>query len=529
MKANKWQHLLIMGLALSGLLLPFTPAPVYAENTGTLKPLNSVPVPLPPNLNVYVKDIPAAIQLGKALFWDMQVGGDGFQACATCHFQAGEDVRATNSINPRGNGEFTTIPAGATLVPTLFPLDNGDVVGSQGIIDGNFLGLRGTPFDLFELVPDPLFNVGGVNVRQVTGRNAPSAINAIFNFRNFWDGRASNFFNGVSPFGKTDFNAFVYKVVNGKPAWVKIAIPNASAASQAVGPPGSAVEMTYAGRSWQQLGRKMLRLRPLAQQTVHPNDSVLGPLASPPKGLKTTYTALIQKAFQPAWWNYSRTVADGFNMMESNFSLYFGLSVMLYESTLVSDQAPLSQYLAGNTNALTARQKLGMDVYVGKGRCDKCHTGAELTQAAVSQVHKETDGFLNTGVRPVAEDGGDILQPGLGMFKTSGLWNIELNGPYFHNGDKATLRQVVDFYDRGGDFPVEGLIDEDVRPLGLTEDEKVALVDFMLSMTDERVRTEKAPFDHPSLNVPNGPNLPAVGRLGGNAVSRFLNLDPYQP
>ena len=26
-----------------------------------------------------------AVALGKALFWDMQVGSDGVQACASCH------------------------------------------------------------------------------------------------------------------------------------------------------------------------------------------------------------------------------------------------------------------------------------------------------------------------------------------------------------------------------------------------------------------------------------------------------------
>ena len=39
-----------------------------------------------------------------------------------------------------------------------------------------------------------------------------------------------------------------------------------------------------------------------------------------------------------------------------------------------------------------------------------------------------------------------------GTFKVPGLRNVEFNGPYFHNGGKATLAQVVEFYDNGGDF-----------------------------------------------------------------------------
>ena len=61
--------------------------------------LKTVAVPLP-SLTNYVKDTAAAIRLGKALFWDMQVGSDGQTACATCHFSSGVDPRLVNTINP---------------------------------------------------------------------------------------------------------------------------------------------------------------------------------------------------------------------------------------------------------------------------------------------------------------------------------------------------------------------------------------------------------------------------------------------
>jgi hypothetical protein len=76
-----------------------------------------------------------------------------------------------------------------------------------------------------------------------------------------------------------------------------------------------------------------------------------------------------------------------------------------------------------------------------------------------------------------------------------------------------TLRDVVDFYDRGGDFH-NGITDSSIRPLGLSESEKADLVQFMLELTDDRVRCERAPFDHPSLALPDGDSKPAVGRLG---------------
>jgi len=97
-----------------------------------------------------------------------------------------------------------------------------------------------------------------------------------------------------------------------------------------------------------------------------------------------------------------------------------------------------------------------------------------------------------------------------GAFKAPQLREVELTGPYFHNGGKLTIRQVVDFYVRGGDFPVTNAHHRDFNILNLnaelqsdlSENEKVALVDFMLELTDDRVALEKGPFDHPQLILP---------------------------
>ncbi|HYY72506.1 MAG TPA: cytochrome c peroxidase [Candidatus Bathyarchaeia archaeon] len=97
-----------------------------------------------------------------------------------------------------------------------------------------------------------------------------------------------------------------------------------------------------------------------------------------------------------------------------------------------------------------------------------------------------------------------------GSFKAPQIREVELTGPYFHNGGKLTLRQVVDFYVRGGDFPVTNSNHRDFNILNLnaelqsdlSEDEKVALVDFLLELTDDRVAREAAPFDHPQMILP---------------------------
>jgi hypothetical protein len=195
---------------------------------GPLASLKTIPVPGPDNLDEFVKNWKAAIELGKALFWDMQVGSDGIQACASCHFAAGVDNRSKNQLNPgllRTGADWQASPDTAfdlggpntQLMPTDFPVrlltdpndrnsavlsDSNDVVGSQGIFGALFSDIvPGQVADEGTHEPDPIFQVGHLNVRRVEPRNTPTVINAVFNFRNFWDGRAQNDFNGATRSG----------------------------------------------------------------------------------------------------------------------------------------------------------------------------------------------------------------------------------------------------------------------------------------------------------------------------------------
>jgi len=95
-----------------------------------------------------------------------------------------------------------------------------------------------------------------------------------------------------------------------------------------------------------------------------------------------------------------------------------------------------------------------------------------------------------------------------GAFRTPSLRNVELTAPYMHNGRLITLRQVIDFYDKGGDVEFDREKNPDKHPsmvpLGLETEDENALLFFLLCLTDERVRLEKAPFDHPALPLVNG-------------------------
>ena len=328
--------------------------------------------------------------------------------------------------------------------------DTNDIAGSQGVSYRQFLYVvPGLAIDMSLFADDPDgFDVNSINVRRVTPRNGPSVINAVFNFRNFWDGRAQNDFNGVNSFGARDPYARVFQATspNAQPVPVQISLPNSSLASQAMGPPISSIEMSADGRTWIDIGEKFSKpmrdsgkklkpLRPLGKQLVHPGDSVLGPYSrSPSNGLTyTTYAELIHEAFNDKWWKSNWKVAinsDGsrtpckpcglfattYEIEEMNFSLFFGIAVQLYEATLVSDDTPFDRYRRGDTNALTASQQQGLLLFLSqaRGRCINCHAGPELTNASVSTVTATRFrrrngnlidmGFNNIGVRPGLED-----------------------------------------------------------------------------------------------------------------------------
>src|SRR5215207_9084537 len=83
------------------LSIPRVPNPPLFNDLRNLPgDLRAVAAPLPSNLGDFIADTDAAIALGKALFWDMQVGSDGIQACASCHFRAGADPRSKNQVSP---------------------------------------------------------------------------------------------------------------------------------------------------------------------------------------------------------------------------------------------------------------------------------------------------------------------------------------------------------------------------------------------------------------------------------------------
>jgi cytochrome c peroxidase len=452
------------------------------------------------------------------------VGSDGRIACASCHFRAGADGRTRNTIHPGPDAAYQTVPGpGQPFAPATFAGD--DRVGSGGVLSRSFERIPASPGDAADVCApvepsDPAqaasFRAGE---RLVTARQAPSVVGAAFSLTGFWDGRAGPRFDGRGPRGEAA----------GPP------VLNASLASQAVEAALSPVEMSCAGRGFDGpngLGARLLPRVPLAGQRVAPDDGVLGPLSGwPGPGLRCfedrpcTYADLVAAAFGTGGLEGAAAV----EAYASGFASLFGQAVQAYEATLVPDRTPY------DLGTMTPAQVAGLRAF-REASCIRCHVEPEFTDATVrlvtlrggpgvpDEVTGSDQGFHNVGATRTAEDPGRAGSPGgtwhaspanAGAFKTPALRNVKLTAPYMHHGGLATLADVLDFYVGAPTQILNAEIDPRAVRGGVRGDERAAVLDFLENaLTDCRVEHGKAPFDHPELEIPDGPALPARGAEG---------------
>jgi cytochrome c peroxidase len=145
-----------------------------------------------------------------------------------------------------------------------------------------------------------------------------------------------------------------------------------------------------------------------------------------------------------------------------------------YLRTILSGDAPVDRYMNGEREALSEEARQGLAVFRGKGNCTACHVGPTFTD----------ERFHDTGV---AWRDGRFSDPGRfavsgkaedqGAFKVPTLREVARTAPYMHDGSLATLEEVIEFYDRGGN--PSPYLDPEIRPIHLSDDEKTALGTFL--------------------------------------------------
>lgn len=194
-------------------------------------------------------------------------------------------------------------------------------------------------------------------------------------------------------------------------------------------------------------------------------------------------------------------------------------AIAAYERTLASFDSPFDHFIAGDANAISDSARRGWELFHGKARCHLCHAltdnQLDTTLFMDSDFHNIGIGILRHHVAPLAQQAERELAQGhlaaidtaaitsemsvlgrflvtrkqsdIASFKTPGLRNVLVTGPYFHDGSMQTLWDVMDHYNKG-DGITNPWLDKDMQPLALTEPEIDDVVAFLASLTSQQYK-----------------------------------------
>lgn len=182
-----------------------------------------------------------------------------------------------------------------------------------------------------------------------------------------------------------------------------------------------------------------------------------------------------------------------------NYHAYRALVEFLKEPGFRPFDSRIDAYLQGDGEALNAQEKRGLVVFRERGRCADCHW---LTPSGWGGPILSDFGYDNLGVpsRGAKDPGLGALTgrpEDLGKFRAPSLRNVALTAPYMHNGSIATLREVMEFYNKRNleperwgttDYP-ETVNREDLGDLKLTDQEVEDLLALMESFTDRGLQS----------------------------------------
>jgi cytochrome c peroxidase len=169
-----------------------------------------------------------------------------------------------------------------------------------------------------------------------------------------------------------------------------------------------------------------------------------------------------------------------------------GKALGVYQRTIVSGTAPFDRWIEGDADAISDSAKRGFELFNNKANCAECHAGWNFTDFSFHDIGIDDDDLGRGNVIPNVK----ILEH---AFKTPGLRDIARRAPYMHNGSMATLEEVIAHYDGG--FVERESLSREIFELDLTQAETQALIDFMLTLSDDGpdVRFPILPADNPAV------------------------------
>ncbi len=157
-------------------------------------------------------------------------------------------------------------------------------------------------------------------------------------------------------------------------------------------------------------------------------------------------------------------------------------AIATFERSVISKNAPYDKYWEGDKSAMSASAVNGMNLFFGKAKCAICHNGPVFTDSGFHNIGVKPAGPLKVDLGRYNESKDDFDK---GAFKTPGLRDITKSAPYMHNGSEATLQDVIEFYDRGGDTKEN--VSPFITPLELTNQEKMDLVEFLKALDGDPI------------------------------------------
>ena len=172
-------------------------------------------------------------------------------------------------------------------------------------------------------------------------------------------------------------------------------------------------------------------------------------------------------------------------------------AIAAYVRSLTALNSRFDRYVRGENVPYTSEERLGFNLFMGKGLCGTCHF-APLFNGTVPPAYTQTESEV-IGVPSRALTRNATIDPDLGRiaitrrptqrnaFKTPTLRNVELTAPYMHNGVYRTLEEVLDFYNRGGGAGIGSDVPNQTLPfdkLDLTIGEQRAIIAFLRTLTD---------------------------------------------
>lgn len=207
---------------------------------------------------------------------------------------------------------------------------------------------------------------------------------------------------------------------------------------------------------------------------------------------------------------YVKLFKDAFGVREPSYELALKAIASFERAETISNDSPFDDYMRGDKAAMSEGALRGMELFVGKANCNRCHNGALLSDQRYHNLDVpknplyEQDPLRQIAlryqhyIRGVPEHVYRTADRDLGLyyttkrdedkgkFRTPPLRYLVYTAPYMHNGVFETLEEVIDFYDEGGgdDANKSPLLE----PLQLTDDEKFDLLEFLEALSGDEIR-----------------------------------------